>query len=378
MKRRTFVTKSMLASIAVSTTPSCFAIGNTFKDANNILNIGVIGTGKRGSELIHFLKQIDNIQIVACCDILPFRLQENLTSIEGKVKGYKEYRKILENQDLEAVLIATPFNSHAKIAIDALDAGKHVYCESTMAKGYAGTQNLYEKVKSANKTFQSGHQYRSSKLYHNVVDQIKNGKIGNITSIECQWNNQGDWRKPVSQSQLERLINWRMYKEFSGGLVAEQCSHQIDVVNWILGATPKKVKGSGGIDDWKDGRETYDNIHLLFDYPNDVKASFVARTSNETPLFKIEIHGDKGTMRLDNNKVSFFSTDQNKEKDTPFEITQEDPTKEALVDFRDHIVNNTVPQANVIEGAKTAICVQMAGDAMHHEKIVPWNSYLGI
>jgi predicted dehydrogenase len=392
MKRREFVVKSGLASAAVATSTSVLGNMNRYSSANDMVNIGIIGTGDRGSGLTPFINQLDNFNVIACCDTLPFRLENGLGKVEGKAQGYKDYRKLLDNQDIDAVLIATPLNTHSKIAMDALDANKHVYCEKTMAKGYDGIQHLAGKVKSSNKIFQTGHQYHSSRLYTHVVRMIKNGTIGKITAFECQWNRNGDWRRPVPSPELERAINWRMYKEFSGGLAAELCSHQIDFANWVTESTPDKVMGLGGVDYWKDGRETYDNIHLLYNYPNGVKAKFTCLTSNSMDDYKIKVMGDKGTIILDYVKAWFYPEGKkNKEmgevdgvsgatvkwdegKGYPLNIDHEDPSKQALRDFRDSIVNNIDPISNITTGANAAICVQMGLDALYNGKIVHWKS----
>lgn len=396
MKRREFVVKSSLASAAVAT--SATAMGQIIQkeSANETLNIGVIGTGDRGSGLIPFINQISNFNVVACCDVLPFRLEKGLKKVEGKAQGFKDYRKLLEHPDLDAVLVATPFNTHSKIALDALDAGKHVYCEKTLAKGFDGIQHLVNKAKTTDKIFQTGHQYHSSRLYTYVVDMIKKGEIGKIAAIECQWNRNGNWRRPVPDPELERLINWRMYREFSGGLVAELCSHQIDFANWVLDETPEKVMGIGGIDYWKDGRETYDNIHLLYSYPSGVKAKFTCLTSNAMNDYKIKVMGDQGTVIMDYAKAWYYPEGKkNKEmgevdgvagatlkwdegKGYPIEVDHEDPSKQALMDFRESIANNTEPISNIATGANAAVCVQMGLDAMHNEKIVHWKSDLNL
>jgi predicted dehydrogenase len=395
MKRREFVIKSSLATTALGV--STAALGKVFSQSpNETLHIGIIGTGDRGGGLIPFINQIPNFNVAACCDILPFRLEKALSNAEGKPTAYKDYRKLLENKDLDAVLVATPLNSHSKIAMDSLDAQKHVYCEKTMAKGYEGISNLLGRAKSSKKTFQTGHQYHSSRLYTHVVDLIKNGKVGKITAFECQWNRNGDWRRPVPGSELERLINWRMYREFSNGLTAELCSHQIDFVNWVLDAVPEKVMGVGGIDYWKDGRETFDNIHLIYSYPNGIKAKFTCLTSNSKDDYKIKVMGDKGTLILDYVKAWFYpegkytkemgnvdgvsgATINWKEgKGIPIDIEHEDPSKQALMDFHENVVNNKTPISDVTIGAKAAICVQMGLDAMIDEKIVAWNQELGV
>ncbi|WP_108245184.1 Gfo/Idh/MocA family protein [Muricauda brasiliensis] len=386
MKRRDFVIKSSLASSAVLYAPTVLAYGTP--SANETINVGVIGTGDRGGGLIPFINQIPNMQVVACCDIIPFRLSSGLSKVAGKAKGYSDYKKLLEDKDVDAVLVATPFSTHSKIAIDALKAGKHVYGEKTMAKGYEGIAELVSAADASNGIFQTGHQYHSSRLYSHVVDEVRNGKIGKITAFECQWNRNGNWRRPVPDPKWERMINWRMYREFSGGLLAELCSHQLDFANWVMGAMPEKVMGVGGIDYWKDGRETYDNIHLIYSYPEGVRASFTCLTSNAMGDYKVKVMGDKGTYILDYAKAWFYPEGSYEKKigevdgvsgatlnwdqgrGIPIKFDHEDPSKQALIDFRDNIVNNTLPVSNARTGAMAATCVQMGLDAMYNDKII--------
>ncbi|NVN17824.1 Gfo/Idh/MocA family oxidoreductase [Muricauda sp. HICW] len=386
MKRRDFVIKSSLASSAVLYAPTVLAYGTP--SANETINVGVIGTGDRGGGLIPFINQIPNMQVVACCDIIPFRLSSGLSKVAGKAKGYSDYKKLLEDKDVDAVLVATPFSTHSKIAIDALKAGKHVYGEKTMAKGYEGIAELVSAADASNGIFQTGHQYHSSRLYSHVVDEVRNGKIGKITAFECQWNRNGNWRRPVPDPKWERMINWRMYREFSGGLLAELCSHQLDFANWVMDAMPEKVMGIGGIDYWKDGRETYDNIHLIYSYPEGVRASFTCLTSNAMGDYKVKVMGDKGTYILDYAKAWFYPEGSYEKKigevdgvsgatlnwdqgrGIPIKFDHEDPSKQALIDFRDNIVNNTLPVSNARTGAMAATCVQMGLDAMYNDKII--------
>lgn len=388
MKRREFVIKGTLASAAITT--SAFAMGSVLnsKKPNETLNIGVIGTGDRGSGMIPNINNIPNFNVIACCDTLPFRLENGLKKVEGKPKGYSDYRKLLDNKDIDAILVATPFNTHAKITIDALDAGKHVYCEKTMAKGYDGIQSLIKRVEQSKTIFQTGHQYHSSKLYSHIVDLINDGKIGKVIAFECQWNRHGDWRRKIPSPELERAMNWRMYREYSGGLLAELCSHQIDFANWVLDETPSQVMGAGGVDYWKDGRETYDNIHLIYNYPSGVKATFTCLTSNAKDGYKIKVIGDKGTLILDYAKAWFYpESNEKKEKDTvdgvsgatvkwdqglgiPIEMEHKEPSEQALIDFRKNIIDNKEPISNITTGANTAICIQMGLDAMYNNKVI--------
>ena len=390
MRRRNFIKQTGLYSAGLMAGTSALYGANKL-NFNSSINMAVIGTGSRGGGMIPILNQVEGINVVACCDVLPFRLESGLKKAGKNSKGYSDYRHILDQSSIDAVMIATPFSTHEQIAIDAIDAGKHVYCEKTMAKGYKGIDELTKKVKQSKNIFQTGHQYHSSRLYSHVVKMIKDGEIGDVISFECQWNRQGDWRRPVPDPSLERAINWRMYREFSGGMAAELCSHQIDFINWVLGENPKKIMGVGGIDYWKDGRETYDNIHLLYEYPSGVKAKFTCLTTNSLGDYQIKVNGQKGTIQLDYAKAWIYyekghekkmgevdgvsgatANPQTQGRAYPIEVNHMDPSKQAIVDFRDSIINNSKPLSNVDTGGNTAMAVQMSLDAMINEEIQYW------
>jgi predicted dehydrogenase len=393
VKRRKFIQKGGLASAALIAGTSAIASDRKKRGANDMINIGVIGTGDRGGGLIPVMNDIEGLNVAALADVLPFRLEAALSKTNHKADAYKDYRQILDNKDIDAVLIATPFNLHAQVAMDAMDAGKHIYCEKTLAKGYPDINELVQRAGSSSKIFQTGHQYHSSRLYAHVVELIHQGEIGKVSSFECQWNRNGNWRRPVPDPSLERQINWRMYREFSGGLAAELSSHQIDFVNWVLGENPYKIMGMGGIDYWKDGRETFDNIHLLYEYPGGVKASFTCLTSNAQGDYQIKIHGDKGTILVDYTKAWIYYEKWNQKetgevdgvsgatvnpmmqgKGAAIHVEHHDPSKQALIDFRDSVMDNKTPLSNIQTGANTAIAVQMSLDAMIKGEIEIWGA----
>ncbi|WP_299555532.1 Gfo/Idh/MocA family oxidoreductase [Seonamhaeicola sp.] len=394
MKRREFVVKSGLASAGViATTSAIGAISCTTGFGKDFINIGVIGTGGRGCGLIPLINDIAGLNVTAVCDVLPFRLEEGLTKTNNTAKAYKDYKDLLKDETVDAVLIATPFNTHYEIAMAAIEAGKHIYCEKTLAKGLKEIDSLVESVSKSKLIFQTGHQYHSSRLYTHVVDLLKKGEIGTIKSFECQWYREGDWRKPVPEPQYERAVNWRMYKEYSGGMTAELSSHQIDFVSWVLDENPKKIMGTGGINFWDDGRETYDNTHLIFEYPGGVKAHFKCLTSYIPGGYQIKVIGDKGTITMTTGKawINFYKkpekaeltevdgvagatapTDYIPQKGTPIKVEHLNPSKQALIDFKDAVIHNKQPISNIETGANTAKAVQLALDAMYNEAVVYW------
>ena len=389
--RRSFIKKSAVAFSAPLITPKSDLFSIFKSSPLNQLNIGIIGTGDRGQGLIKLISKIDGMRLIAICDNLQFRLDQ-AAEIAPKAIKYSNYKELLSNKNLDAVIISTPLNTHASIASDAVDASLHIYCEKTMVKGDISTMNLVKKVKKDhNKIFQTGHQYHSSRLYSHIVELVQNGEIGQIIAIQAQWNRNGNWRRQVQDPKFERQINWRMYREYSYGLTAELSSHQIDFSNWLLKSTPKKVVGFGGIDYWKDGRETYDNIHLTYSYPSGVKASFTCLTSNGKDDYQIKVMGDKASIMIgykdawiypegkynkvikDVDGVSGATSSWIDGKGNPIKFEHKEPTYQALEDFRYAIINDSTPMSNLKSGADVSLAVDMGIRAMDTEQAVSWD-----
>ncbi len=392
MDRRDFIRKSSMATAGLTLGSLSMASGTFSK--NETVQLGVIGTGARGGGIIRLLNSIPQFKTVACCDILPFRLDSAMENADQKAKAYTDYRRLLDDPNVDAVLIATPLSMHYEMAVAAAQAGKHVYCEKTMTYQTSEADRLVEEVEANGKVFLVGHQYRYHPLYFRVADLIRSGKIGDIANVYIQWNRNGDWRRPVPKPKYERMINWRMYTEYSGGLTAELHSHQIDFVNWVLDTHPEKAVGFGGIDYWKDGRETFDNVNSMFSYPNGMKVNCISLTSNAHEGYQMIFRGSKGTieMGIDEGWIYFEPLNKkekgmvdgvsgatlNRAKEDKYAIRFEHKTEGwggthyAFQEFYECIRDNREPVSNVRTGATTAKCVRMAIDAMRENKAVDW------
>ena len=127
MRRREFVIKSGLATVGVTASATAMDHVVLSKSPNDTINIGVIGTGDRGGGLIPVINGIKNLNVAACCDILPFRLEHGINKTEGRAKAYSDYRKLLDDNDLDAILVTTPFNTHAKIPREAFEVSVLVF-----------------------------------------------------------------------------------------------------------------------------------------------------------------------------------------------------------------------------------------------------------
>ncbi len=369
--------------------------------ANDRIGIGVIGTGVRGKLLMKHMRKVPMLKLEAYCDVLPFHLEDAGSRVDSAARPYSDHRKLLDNKDVTAVIIATHFSEHQRVALDALDAGKHVYCEKTMTKGIAGTQQVFDAARDRpDQVFQTGYQYRSSPLYNAAASMIANGDIGPITAINCQWNRNGNWRRPVPDPKWERQINWRMYREYSSGLVAELCSHQMDFCDRVIGSELQQIQGVGGIDYWKDGRETYDNVHVIARYASGVTATFSSQTTNSLGKYRIAVLGRKGSVILTTRNGWLIPESAANEIPAEFDAMSgatlvagpeqgystvdegsmkrinapdDDPTQIALEKFGEAIRDNRQPASNVATGAKASVMVQLSIDAMDRNEVIPWS-----
>ncbi|MDR3250384.1 MAG: Gfo/Idh/MocA family oxidoreductase, partial [Tannerella sp.] len=210
-----------------------------------------------------------------------------------------------ENKDIQAVLVVTPLNEHERMAIDSLSSGKHVFCEKSVALTLEGCKHVYDAYKRYGKVLFIGQQRLFDPKYIRAMEMIHSGLIGTITGMRAYWYRNNDWRRETPSPDLERRINWRLYRDSSAGLVTELAAHQLQVGDWALGMRPESVTGYGDIVYWKDGREVYDNISLIYRYPNGIKMSYESVISNKFLGLEELILGDKGTMELEKGKYYF-------------------------------------------------------------------------
>ena len=198
-------------------------------------------------------------------------LWKKALNLVREAKVYTDYRKVLENKTVDAVLVATPLNLHCQIVLDAFDAGKHVFCEKSIGFTMEECFRIYKKHISTGKVFFTGQQRLFDPRYIKAMEMIHAGTFGEINAIRTFWYRNGDWRREVPSSDLERLINWRLYREYSKGLMTELACHQLQIGSWALQELPVKVMGHGAITYWKDGREVYDNVSCIYVFENGKK-----------------------------------------------------------------------------------------------------------
>lgn len=274
------------------------------------VRLAIIGVGSRGYGLMLNIKYMiekenANVEIAAVCDNYQPHYERAIKDCGNpNMKAFYDYKKLLEMKDIDGVVIATPLFEHAHIAINSMKAGKQVFCEKAMARTLDDIKTMYDTHVETGQILQIGHQRLFDPRYLEAVKRIKQGEIGTIGQIRAYWHRNNDWRRalPEGRPDLEEKINWRLYREYSAGLLTELGSHQIQVANWMLGKTPVSVMGTGSIRYWKDGREIYDNIATIFSYNDGTQFTWDSMTSNRKYGLEEQIMGDKGTYELENNR----------------------------------------------------------------------------
>jgi predicted dehydrogenase len=233
--------------------------------ATNSVQFGMVGTGSRGSYLLKHLKGIDTGHCAAICDINDAALDKAQQTYGGNPKRYKDYRELLADKNVEAVFVTVPLFLHFPVTKDALDAGKHVFCEKSLVFKPEEAHALRALVSTKPKQLlQTGLQRRYSAMYQTARQMIEKGTLGEVTYVQAQWNRNPGWKM---KKDVGEMGNWRLFRKYSGGLVAELASHQIDVADWMLGMTPESVMGLGTHDFMMDGRDILDNVQLIYKYP---------------------------------------------------------------------------------------------------------------
>jgi predicted dehydrogenase len=298
---------------------------------NDLLRIGIIGFGSRAQDLAQALgfmhpedtenKRRDNalsdwleqdylnVSVTGICDVFDLHAERGLATarnmvrpggakaLDLPVKRFLRYEDMLEDKDIDAVIIATPDHHHARMTIDAIKAGKHVYCEKSVAHSEAELMELYEVVRNSKQIYQLGHQITQNAVFHQAKEIIKKEILGKITLVETTTNRNTaegawirnldangnpkpgneksiDWKQwlgstPYVPFSIDRYYNWTKWFAYDTGMIGQLFTHEFDAINQLLGiGIPHSVVSSGGIYYWKDNREIPDVLHCVFEYPD--------------------------------------------------------------------------------------------------------------
>jgi len=327
LSRRDFLSRSVAGAGAglVLGAPNILRAANP-QDPDTI-HVALIGFGLQGVVLFECLKNIPGLYFQAVCDISKNKLQYGMGQVRAHQrsapKGYEDIDEMLATEKgLDAAIIATPDFWHSPHTIKCLEAGLHVYCEKMMAHTIEAAREMVLAMERTGKLCQIGHQRRSNPRYRFTLDKLINGQriCGQIVNANAQWNRSLGASQPIGGENLHRsaivptevlnrfgfqdmhqYMNWRLYRDLSGGPISDLGAHQIDIFNWFLGTTPKRVYASGGNSYFKD-REHFDNVMCIFDYDTpqgEVRAFYqVLTTTSYGSGFYESFMGTEASIRI--------------------------------------------------------------------------------
>jgi len=282
------------------------------------IKVGVIGLGAWGREIINTLTRLPQAsppieaEIVAICDTYPASLKRIASAAPG-AEQVADYKVILANKDIKAVIVATPSHQHKEVVLAALKAGKHVYCEAPLANTIEEAREIALAAKAAKQlVFQCGLQMRSDPQRHFLLPFIRSGALGKTVMARAQWHKKTNWRSASPNPDREKALNWRLNKATSLGLVGEQGIHQIDQEGWFMNALPTAVTGWGSINVWKDDRDVPDTVQAVFEFPSDVRMTWDAALANSFEGDYEVLYGSDAAVMMREGKAWMF-----KEVDSP-------------------------------------------------------------
>jgi len=410
MKRRDFVKASALAagSSMLGIETMAAPLPRARVSPSDEIHLGVIGAGSRGQYMAQLFLRIPGVRVTALCDVYEPRFAEAREITGEETPAYRDHRRMLDSaEDLDGVIVASPLSFHREHVVAALERGLHVYGEKAMGYTVDDCNAIVAATRSSGRRFQTGLQYRYAPWYRQAIQRIKAGEIGRVTHVYGYWHRNYNWRRPVPDPSLERLINWRLYKEFSGGLLAELGSHQIDVANWVFGETPESVVGRGAVTFYPDGRETCDDVQAVFTYPGGGTHVFSSIIGNHKVGYQVNIYGTGGSVELTLEDGTFYfeparansavpealiergihtSATLSTRGDMPYRgpgLPIEIPDGEAgnpnflaAAAFIDSLLNDTRPFADEDVGWASAVAVALGNEAVRGRHYVQFSDFL--
>ena len=283
------------------------------KPAGPPVKCAVIGLGLWGREILATLARLPQAEVAAISDTYPTSMRR-ASNIAPKAAALADYQKILADKDIQAVLVATPSHKHKDVALAALQAGKHVYCEAPLAATIDDARAIALAAKAAPKQyFQAGLLYRADPQRHFILPHIRAGALGQWVMARSQWHKKQSWRLAAPTPAREQELNWRLHQDTSPGLMGEIGIQQLDSALLFLNQRPLSVTGFGAIrGEWNDERNVADTAQASFEFPDGVRFTCEVTMANSFDADYEIYYGANSAIMLRGNRAWLF-----KEVDAP-------------------------------------------------------------
>jgi predicted dehydrogenase len=367
--------------------------------SNDRIRLGIIGAGARGSEILREALACENVECAGAADIYTKRL-EDFKKIAPGAKTYLDYRHLLEDRSIDAVLIATPQHLHSEHFVAALDAGKHVYQEKTMAFTVEHAKKMRAAWQRAGKrTVQIGHQGVSSGQIPDAASFLKPELMGKITAIHAHMyrntpHGKPQWARPVYPDMTaenivwksflgeapardfdaDRFINWRYFWDYSGGNVYENMCHQLAFWYKALGLKiPKAVTMTGGIYLWKDGREVPDTMNVSMEHAEEILFTWDSGFGNDQLKVTEDALGDNGAISR-SQQIRYTPQKVNRPDGNEMMGSTRSLPRAHMRNFLDCIRSGQEPNCPFELGFRVSIACRMAVESYRQQRTMRWDA----
>jgi predicted dehydrogenase len=369
--------------------------------ASNRIRIGVIGTGGRARGLMTLLKRLPGNELVAVCDVYEPRLLQAAEIAGAAAVKTADYRSILDNREIDAVVIGTPDHWHKTITLEAVAAGKDVYVEKPVSHSIAEGAEMVKAIEASTRIVQTGTQQRSWDHFVLGKQIVDSGRLGQITFVQTYWyqhSTAGNYT-PVSMDKLdwkrwlgpapdrafapERFYQWRHFWDYGGGCITDLMTHWIDVVHWYMDVdAPTAAMATGrnyNIKLW----EAPDTVNATLEFPRNFMAAYLGTYVSKVDDGGLEFRGDKGTLKIDRARLAFYRDDAAYAAGT---LTPEpdiyvrssgDGTLTHLQNWLDCIRSRKQPNASIRVAHAAARTSHITNAALRAGHAVKWNPSTG-
>lgn len=422
--RRVFVKAIAAAGAGLSSTAAVRAA--KARPPSEQVNVGLIGVGIRGYALHEGINKSEHARVGGIADVSEHyidRIRPQLANAHTPV--HHDYRRLLDDRAIEAIVIATPDHWHAQMAIDAMDAGKDVYVEKPLAHSLDEAIRVRDKARATKRITQVGYQRRTLDHFHRARQIVRSGALGDITQIQL-WSSRNretpPWRaydsynkrglprksgpehvkwdrfqanRPARPYDARRFFHWQCYEQYSTGIFGILMSHPLDVANLVMDLEiPETCSAAGGIYRYDDGRTVPDTCNALLNYPSrNLTISFVGSSNNAFFNQEAQYRGTQGTMELgvtwlrlfaENKKNALFNQHVEPDKAARFTDLRSQPVQDEPVDYRwstvehldDFFLNvksRGTCKAPIREAFKAMVAVAMAIESYKTRRLIRWD-----
>ena len=390
--RRTFLTAASGLALAG---PRLAA--STVQGANDRIRIGIIGTGGRARGLMNQLKPLAGVELATVCDVYEPRLLQAAEIAGPAAAQVADYRRILDDREIDAVLIGTPDHWHRTMTIDAVAAGKDVYVEKPISRTIEEGVEMVRAVEASKQIVQTGTQQRSWDHWILGKQIIDSGRLGQVAFVHTYWYQQAgtgappavdttklDWKAwlgpaPDQPFDPRRFGQWRHFWDFGGGCLTDLMTHWIDVVHWYMDVdAPLTAVATGNnyrIPNW----DAPDTVNASLEFPKDFMAAYLGTYVSRVDDGGLEFRGTQATMKIDRGRLAVYRDNAPYVAGTRlpepeiFVRSSGDGSIAHLQNWLDCMRSRQKPTADIRTGHAAARTSQIANAALKAKRQVRWN-----